>query len=105
MNYAVIEIGGKQYIASPGKVISVDKLEKKEGDRYLFEKILLIKEGDDISFGAPFIEGAKVAGKILKQYKGKKIDVMKFKGKVRYRRKIGFRPYLTDIEIVSIKKS
>ena len=102
MEYAVFETGGKQYVASEGQVITVDKIDTKEGENIKFEKILLIRKKDWLFIGDPIVKGAIVSGKILKQYKGDKIHVMKFKAKVRYRRRIGFRPHQTDVKIEKI---
>ena len=102
MNYAVLESGGKQYIASLGKVISIDKIDTPVGGKITFTNVLLIRTDDKVQVGTPFINGSKVTGKVIKQYKGDKIDVIKFKAKVRYRRKIGFRPMLTDVKIEKI---
>lgn len=102
MKYAVFESGGKQHIASQGKIITLDKIDKSEGEKFQFDKVLLLRQDDSLTIGTPYIEGAKVIGKVAKQYQGKKLDVMKFKGKVRYRRKIGFRAQLTDIEVIEI---
>jgi large subunit ribosomal protein L21 len=105
MKYAIAQIGGKQYVLNQGKIITVDKITQKEGEKYNFEKILLLRSDDTLLIGTPFVMDAKVSGKIVKQYRGEKIDVMKFKAKVNYRRKIGFRPYLTDIQVEQIKTS
>ena len=102
MEYAVIESGGKQYFASIGEVITVDKIDKAVGDKINLEKILLLKQNNSLLIGSPLVEGAKVTGKILKQYQGEKLHVMKFKAKVHYRRRMGFRPQLTDIKIEDI---
>ncbi|OGG02913.1 50S ribosomal protein L21 [Candidatus Gottesmanbacteria bacterium RBG_16_37_8] len=105
MNYAIAEVGGKQYVLTEGKKVIVDKIDQKEGENYSFDKILLVKSAESLLIGTPYVENVKVSGKIVKQYKGEKIDVMKFKAKVRYRRKIGFRPFLTDILVEEIKTS
>ncbi|OGG31013.1 50S ribosomal protein L21 [Candidatus Gottesmanbacteria bacterium RIFCSPLOWO2_02_FULL_38_8] len=103
MKSAIADIGGKQYILNPGKIVTVDKVPQKEGEKYNFEKILLVRMDDSLLIGSPFVTAIKLSGKIIRQYKGDKIQVMKFKSKVHYRRKIGFRPYLTDIEVNDIK--
>lgn len=105
MKYAVIESGGKQYIVSAGKKITVDKLDQKVGDKINFEKILMLRQEENILIGTPYLDGLKVSGKIVKQYRGDKLDVMRFKAKVRYRKKIGFRPELTDILVEDISQS
>ena len=105
MKYAVIESGGKQYIASVGQVLTVDKIDKKEGENYDFAKVLLLRQDDKLLIGTPDLKGIKVSGKVLKQYKGDKIEIRKFKAKVHYRRKMGFRPLQTDIKIEGISQT
>lgn len=102
MKYAVVASGGKQYVASVGKILTVDKIDLKVGDKFNFENILLLREDDSLLIGTPNVAGAQVSGTVIKQYQGEKLDVMKFKAKVRYRRKIGFRPQLTDIQVEKI---
>lgn len=103
MKYAVVQSGGKQYIAKVGEIVTIDKIEKKVGDKFEFENILLIKNENTLEIGKPNLEAGRVTGTVLKQYKGEKLDVFKFKAKVRYRKKIGFRPLLTDIKIDKIE--
>jgi len=67
-------------------------------------KYAVVKSGGKqyVLIGTPFLENVQVSGKVEKQYQGKKLHVMKFKAKVNYRRKIGFRPQLTDISVEKI---
>ncbi|KKS98554.1 MAG: 50S ribosomal protein L21, large subunit ribosomal protein L21 [Candidatus Gottesmanbacteria bacterium GW2011_GWA2_43_14] len=102
MKYAVIESGGKQYKVAEGEIVTVDKLEHPQGKKFLFDKVLLFKDGQEVLVGNPYLAGLTVSGEVTKQYKGEKLHVSKFKAKVRYRRKIGFRPMLTDIKIENI---
>ncbi len=102
MKYAVIKIGGKQYKVSEGDEILVDRLDVKVGDDYFFQEVLLIKDSERLEVGNPCLEGARVLGKVVEHLKGRKMTVAKFKAKVRYRRKIGFRPLYTKIRIESI---
>lgn len=103
MKYAVIISGGKQYKVSEGNTILVDNLDGENGKTINFPQILLVRTEKSIIIGNPFVEGANVCGKILDTVLGKKINVIKFKAKVRYRRKIGFRPQYTKILIENIE--
>src|SRR5581483_1998913 len=96
---AIIETGGKQYLVSKGDKIQVEKLNAEEGKNVNFDKVLFTSSGSDATFGKPFISGAVVQGKVLKQGRGKKIHVLKYKSKSKYRRKIGSRQHYTEIEI------
>ena len=101
--YAIFEACGKQYKASEGDTLFLEKLEQAAGDEVVFDKVLYI--GDDASaIGAPYVEGAKVTAKVVKEGKSKKIMVFKFKAKKNYRRRQGHRQPYAKIEIVSIAR-
>jgi large subunit ribosomal protein L21 len=101
MKYAVIKTGGKQYRVSEGDVIEVDRL-ATDGDKVVFEDVLLKVTDAGIKIGSPTVKGEKVEGKLVEQLKGDKIRVSKFKSKVRYRRVTGFRASLSKILIEKI---
>ena len=100
MKIAVIKTGGKQYKVQGGQVLKVEKLEVKEGEKIKFDTLLLA-DGDKVEVGKPSL-GEKVEGKIIEHGKGKKVSVIKFKNKVRYRKNVGHRQPFTKVEIVSI---
>ncbi len=101
--FAVIETGGKQYKVKEGDVIKIDKINSSVGEKVLFYNILLLAKDDkEIKIGQPYLKDAKVEIEVLEQAKGDKIKVIKYKSKVRYRRKIGFRPLYTKIKILKI---
>ena len=99
--FAVIETGGKQYKVSAGAVIFVEKLGVEDGAEYTFDKVLAIG-GDTFTVGAPYIEGATVAAKVVKSGRGKKIYVFKYKAKKNEKKKIGHRQPYTKVEITKI---
>lgn len=99
---AIIRTGGKQYLVKPNQSLEIEKLEAKEGDSVNFEVLLTADEaGKTVDIGTPTAKG-KVTGKVMKHYKGKKVDVIKFKSKVRYSRKYGHRQPYTTVQIESI---
>ena len=100
--YAVIETGGKQYKVSEGDVIFIEKLEAAEGDAVIFDKVLVVADGENVKVGAPAVEGATVTAKVEKQGKAKKIYVFKMKRKKNYRRKKGHRQPFTKVTIEKI---
>lgn len=102
MQYAVIRLGGKQYKISKDSTIEVDKLEGEANSKLVIDDVLLVADEDKVFIGNPTVEGAKVTAEILEQKKGKKIRVMKYKSKVRYRRAMGFRPLLSVVKIDDI---
>lgn len=89
-------------MVSKGDVIQVEKLIVDEGKNVTFDKVLFTSTGSDANVGKPFISGATVQGKVLKQGRGKKIHVLKYKNKSKYRRKIGARQYFTEVEITKV---
>ena len=99
--FAVIETGGQQYKVSEGEVIFVEKLGVEDGAEYTFDKVLAIG-GDTFTVGAPYVEGATVAAKVVKSGRGKKIYVFKYKAKKNEKKKIGHRQDYTKVEIVKI---
>ena len=102
--FAVIRTGGKQYLVSPGDKIKIEKLEKEEGKEVTFTDVLLVEKSNKLEIGTPKVKGAKVVGKILKQDKAKKIIILKYKPKTRYKKKTGHRQPFTEVEILKIEK-
>ncbi len=97
---AIIETGGKQYYVSEGSTIYVEKLVGSEGDKVVFDKVLM----RDGVVGNPYLDSVKVEGKIVKQGKQKKITVFKYKPNKRSTRvKKGHRQPYTKVEITKIK--
>ncbi len=100
--YAIIETGGKQYRVSPGQVVDVDRLGVAEGDAIELDKVLLIADDDRVTVGTPTVDGAKVIATSQGEGKAKKIIVLKYKPKVRYRKKTGHRQMYTRLAIDKI---
>jgi large subunit ribosomal protein L21 len=102
MAYAIIKTGGKQYRVAAGDRIDVEKLDVAEGDTVTFGEVLVSGSGDTINVGAPFIEGATVTAKVLKQHRDDKVTAFKFKRRKGYHKTKGHRRHLTRLEIVSV---
>ncbi len=101
--FAVIATGGKQYIVREGEELNVEKLDLEEGGAIEFAAMLVAdEEGKEVKVGAPQVAGAKVSATVVEQGRGKKITVIKYKPKVRYRRKYGHRQPFTKIKIQNI---
>ncbi len=101
MAHAVIMTGGKQYLVEPGQKLKIEKLHGEAGDTVSFEA-LLVADGSKVQIGTPKVSG-KVTGKIERQGRAKKILVVKYKPKVRYRKKQGHRQPFTEVTISSIQ--
>lgn len=99
--YAVIETGGKQYKVENGDIVFVEKLAAAEDSTVDF-KVVAIGSEDGIKVGTPYVEAAKVSGKVLKNGKGKKITVFTYKSKKSEKRKMGHRQPYTKVQIEAI---
>jgi large subunit ribosomal protein L21 len=100
--YAVFRSGGKQYRASEGDVLKLEKIEADEGSTVEFDEVLLVGEGGDINVGSPLVSGGSVSGKVIKQGKSRKVSVVKFKRRKNYLRQGSHRQFFTEVEITSI---
>jgi len=102
--YAIIETGGKQYKASPGLTLRVEKLDVGQDEQVAFDKVLLIVSDDSsVKAGNPTIAGARVTGRVTEHGKGPKIRGFKFRHKSNYRRRYGHRQPFTKVAIESIE--
>ena len=100
--HAIIETGGKQYKVTEGDTLFIEKLEAEAGQAITFDKVLAILDGDKATFGAPVVEGASVAATVVKNGKGKKVVIFKYKPKKGYRLRQGHRQPYTKVEIKKI---
>ena len=100
--YAVIETGGKQYQVNEGDVIFVEKLNAEADETVTFDKVVAVS-ADSLTVGTPYVEGASVSAKVLKNGKGKQINVFTYKPKKGEKRAMGHRQPYTQVRIESIK--
>ncbi len=103
--YAIVEIAGHQFKVEKDQKVFVNRLSTEEGKKVAFDNVLLIGNGNDITLGAPAIDGAQVSAKVLKHLKGDKVIVFKKKRRKGYRVKNGHRQALTEIVIEGITAS
>ena len=103
--YAVIETGGKQYLVKEGDSLAVEKLAGEKGTELVFDKVLLLAsaDGSNVQIGTPYLTGVTVKAMIDAQARTKKIRVVKYKRKVRYRRVHGHRQHVTKVKITGMK--
>ena len=100
--FAIILTGGKQYKVSEGDVIFVEKLGAEEGSEVTFDKVLALSDDKGFTAGAPYVAGASVTAKVVRNGKAKKIYVMKYKAKKNEKKKIGHRQPYTKVQIEKI---
>lgn len=99
---AVIVTGGKQYTVSEGDVLYIEKLEAEAESTVKFDQVLAVLDGENSKIGAPVVDGASVEAKVVKNGKGKKIVVFKYKAKKNERKKQGHRQPYTMIKVTAI---
>ena len=97
---AIIVTGGKQYTVSEGDVLYIEKLEAEATVK--FDQVLAVLDGENTKIGAPVVEGAAVEAKVVKNGKGKKIDIIRYKAKKGEKRHIGHRQPYTKVEITKV---
>ena len=104
--YAIVEYKGNQYKAEKDAVLTVDRIdeakEAKPGYTITLDKVLLVSDGDKVTVGTPYVQGAKVTVEVGKTFKDSKVLVLKYKSKKDYHRLIGHREQYTDIVVKDI---
>ncbi len=102
--FAVIKTGGKQYKVKEGSQFKVEKLTAEAGGKITFGDVLLVADeaGQNVKIGTPLVAGAKVEATVVEQGRADKITVVKYRAKLRYRRKIGHRQLFTEVKIDKI---
>ena len=100
--YAVIKTGGKQYSVKVGDVVYVEKLNAEAESTVKFDQVLAVLDGENTKIGAPVVAGAAVEAKVVKNGKGKKIDIIRYKAKKNEKKHIGHRQPYTKVEITKI---
>ena len=100
--YAVFKTGGKQYRATTGDVLKVEKIDAEKGATVELDQVLMVGEGEDVKIGAPYLDGGKVTATVVEHGRREKIKIIKFKRRKNHRKQMGHRQYFTQIEITGI---
>ena len=100
--FAVIKTGGKQYKVAEGQRIKIEKLPVAESDSVVFDQVLMVAGGAELKIGTPNVDGAKVTAKIVKNGRARKIIILKYRAKKRYKKKAGHRQNFTEVQITKI---
>ncbi|MDA1076878.1 MAG: 50S ribosomal protein L21 [Proteobacteria bacterium] len=101
--FAVIVSGGKQHRVIEGEVVRLERLPGAPGEEVVFEKVLMVSEGDDVSVGQPYVTGSSVKGEVISHLRGKKVNILKFKRRQGYMRRQGHRQWYTEVRITGIQ--
>lgn len=102
--YAIFETGGKQYRASPGDVLRVERIEAEPGSTVAIESVLLLKDGEAVSVGTPHLPGAKVLARVRGHGRHPKVRIIHFKRRKHHMKRMGHRQHYTEIEIAGIER-
>ena len=100
--YAIFKDGSKQFRAEKGQTLRLDDQGRKEGEKVEFAEVVLLHDGAKARIGTPVVKGAKVVGEVVKNYRGEKIRVYKFRRREGYHRTRGHRSELTLVKITDI---
>ena len=101
--YAVIVTGGKQYKVAEGEYLKIEKLEVATGEAVVFDKVLLVGNGDEVTIGAPVVEGAKVTAEVIEQGRHDKVRIIKFRRRKHSMKRQGHRQWYTEVKITGIQ--
>ena len=100
--FAVFQSGGKQHRVAEGDVVKLELLSVEPGEEVVFDKVLLVADGENVNVGAPYVDGGQVKGEVLRNERDKKVRILKFKRSKDYMRRQGHRQWFTEIKITSI---
>jgi len=100
--YIVFEKDGFQYVADKGDVLKLQKIDVPEGEKIIIDKVLLLKDNDNVEIGKPYIEGVKLEAEVVEHGHDPTIIVYKYKRRKNYRRKKGHRQLYTRVKITNI---
>lgn len=97
--YAVFQSGGKQHRVAEGQVVRLEKLEAATGETVEFDNVLMLSNGDDVTIGAPFIQGGKVTAEVVNHGRADKVNIVKFRRRKHSRTQMGHRQWFTEVKI------
>ena len=100
--FAVIESGGKQHRVEPGEVLKLEKLGVAPGGNVVFDKVLLVGDGESVNVGTPYVDGGTVTAEVVAEGRHPKIRVIKFKRRKDYMRRQGHRQWYSEVRITDI---
>jgi large subunit ribosomal protein L21 len=100
--FAVFSSGGKQHRVTEGETIRIEMLDAEPGQEVVFDKVLLVSDGDRVAVGAPYVDGGKVTGEVVSHDRAKKVRIIKFRRRQGYMRTQGHRQWFTEVRITGI---
>ena len=100
--FAVFQSGGKQHRVSEGDVVKVELVDGEPGVEVVFDRVLMVADGDDVNVGAPYVNEGKVTAEVLRIDRAKKVRIIKFKRRKDYLKRQGHRQWFTEVKITGI---
>ena len=100
--FAVFQSGGKQHRVSEGDVVKLELLTAETGEEVVFDKVLMVADGDNVNVGAPYVESGKVTAEVVRSDRAKKVRIIKFKRRKDFLRRQGHRQWFTEVKITGI---
>lgn len=101
--YAIVNINGIQTKVTPNEELNVARLKGEPGSKLTFDQVLMLSDGDKITLGQPYVQGASLTAEVVDHHRGEKIRIFKFKRRREYRRRRGYRDELTRIRVTAIQ--
>ncbi len=102
--FAVFQSGGKQHRVTEGDVVKLELIGAEPGEVVVFDKVLMVANGDSVSVGQPYVDGGQVQGEVVRNDRAKKIRIIKFKRRKDYLRRQGHRQWFTEVKITGISE-
>jgi large subunit ribosomal protein L21 len=100
--FAVFQSGGKQHRVSEGDVVKVELVDGEPGAEVVFDRVLMVADGDNVNVGAPYVNEGKVTAEVLRIDRAKKMRIIKFKRRKDYLKRQGHRQWFTEVKITGI---
>ena len=100
--FAVFQSGGKQHRVSEGDVVKVELVGGEPGAEVVFDRVLMVADGDNVNVGAPYVNEGKVTAEVLRIDRAKKVRIIKFKRRKDYLKRQGHRQWFTEVKITGI---
>ena len=100
--FAVFSSGGKQHRVTEGEVIKLERLAAEPGEEVVFDKVLIVADGDQVTVGQPYVAGGKVTAEVIGHDRHGKVRILKFRRRQNYMRRKGHRQWFTQLKITGI---
>ena len=100
--FAVFQSGGKQHRVFEGDVVKVELVDGEPGAEVVFDRVLMVADGDNVNVGAPYVNEGKVTAEVLRIDRAKKVRITKFKRRKDYLKRQGHRQWFTEVKITGI---